>query len=130
MFDRLRGLARSIGSKAVNALSEGVKHVKHMGSTVHNLAGKVPIFGDALQKGLEMLYEAKLPIVNVSAKNVVDGVDAVAKIGQNLLGDNQERRAEAVERIRNIGMRGLRSEVPTIRRGAEAINRISRVFSQ
>jgi hypothetical protein len=129
MFDRLRGFARSIGSKVVHALGEGVNKVKHIGSSVHNFVGNIPIVGDALQKGLEMLYEAKLPIVNVSAKNIVDGAEAVTKIGQNLLGDNQERRAEAVERIRNIGMRGLRSEVPTIRRGAEAINRISRVFT-
>ena len=122
MWARLGSLARHLGKKVVHAAEHSIGKLSHMGKKLHEVVGKVPMIGGALQSGLEAAYDMPIPVVG-SVRNAFEGAQRAVQVGKHLVSDDPDVRQEGYRKILN-GEVGSAAQ-----RGAQAVQRIASALS-
>ena len=123
VFHKLGAALRHLGHKAVHVAEHGLHHLKHIGSKVHEAAGKVPVVGAALQGAMSAAYHMPVPGIGRSAKDMVEGAEKAIHTGKMLTHADPDIRKEGYSKL----VRGDHGSA--VQRVAQATRRITNAIS-
>ena len=88
MFHRLGAIARHLGRKAVTFGEGALGKLHHIGSKIHQAAGKIPVIGGAVQGAMSAAYNTRIPFVGVSAKDAFEGAKKAVSVGKSVTSED------------------------------------------
>ena len=98
VFHKLGAIARHIGRKAVEFSENALGKIGHFGKIVHSAAGKIPVVGGMVQRGLETAYNTRIPGLGLSARDAYEGGKGLTHLGRQVFSDNPQDRAEGYQK--------------------------------